>query len=118
MGVQVEPTDWALPLLPVEPLEPPLELELEVPLAEGVQVPFTQVPVQQSVLAAQVVPAPAVGLSGMQAVQSEEMSQPVGHVTFPHAPPSAAWLGEQAVEAATTKAETPNARRDLRHRSI
>jgi hypothetical protein len=101
-------------LLPV----PPLELELEVPPADGVQVPFTQVPVQQSVLLAQVVPAPAVGVSGMQELQSEEMSQPVGQATLPQAPPSAAWLGEHPVEAARAKAATPKPTRDLRQRSI
>lgn len=67
------------PLLPLE--EPPLLLLLLVP-ALAVQVPLTQVPLQQSASMVHVVPMPEVALSGMQVEQSEERSQPVGQVTL------------------------------------
>lgn len=101
----------AAPELP--PLEPPLE-----PPLGGVQVPFTQVPVQQSVLLVQVLPAPALALSGMQEVQSEEMSQPVGQVTLPQFPASAAVAGEQPLHAATARTAAPKPRKFLRDRAI
>lgn len=108
---------WPTATLPAPEL-PPLELLLLVPPLGGVQVPFTQVPVQQSVLLVQVLPAPALALSGMQEVQSEEMSQPVGQVTLPQFPASAAVVAAQPLQEATTKAAAPKPRRDLRHRTI
>jgi hypothetical protein len=104
----------AAPELPL--LEPP-EAPLEPPLG-GVQVPFTQVPVQQSVSVVHVLPAPALALSGMHEVQSAEMSQPVGQVTLPQFPASVAVVAEQPLQEATTKAAAPKPSRDLRHRTI
>jgi hypothetical protein len=115
--VQGEPT--AAPTPPVEPpLEPPLAPPLDPPppvlVAGGTQTLFTQEPWQQSLLVVQEVPAPALGLSGMQERQSLEMLQPMGQVAVQ--PPSpVAVVGEQPLPTAMANAARAS---DLRHRSI
>ncbi len=92
------------PLLLPPLLLPPLELELLLPPSGvAVQTPFSQLPLQQSTLVVQVVPMPAVALSGMHEVQSELRSQPVGQVTLQPE------LDELELHAAKTPAPMPKA---------
>jgi len=72
-----QPHAWPTCAEPL-PVQPPVERVL------AVQTPLRQLPVQQSRSELHDVPRPALGLSGVQLLQSVEMSQPVGHVTSPH----------------------------------
>ncbi len=112
-----------LPLPPVVPetvLLPPVEPDDEDPRFRPVAVQMpppaspsplakTQVPVQQSLSVAQLVPMPAVTLSGVQVVQSVEMSQPTGHVESQL--PVLETVGEQASIDERIVARAPNSDR-------
>lgn len=88
-----------LPLLPpLEVLPPPL-----LPPSESAeQMRFTQLPLQQSVSELQLVPRPALALSGTQLVQSDERSQPVGQTTLPQFPLVVPLLLQEAERAPAT----------------
>jgi hypothetical protein len=118
LGEPVEPPvePAAEPVLDALPVLLPPDAPLPPLLADGVQTLFTQVPVQQSLVAVQAVPAPALGVSGMHWVQSAEMSQPVGQPSAQLPPSPAAVVGEQP-KPARTQAARPLERTSLR-RSI
>jgi hypothetical protein len=113
-GVQVAKAPVLPPVLPWAPVVPPPLVPPFDPAEEpslrpvAVQLPLTQVPVQQSLSVVQAVPAPASALSGVQVKQSEEMSQPSGQVELQ--PFALAMLGEQPRLKASVAAVAP--RRD------
>lgn len=92
-------------LLFPEPVLPPLLLpSVRPPSGAAAQKPLTQSPVQQSTSDVQELPRPALGLSGTQLWQFDEMVQPVGQAMSPQLPPVPP--DPLPLHDATTKADT------------